>query len=149
MTKTVTLRKVWTLLWCKDLIIMLLYSATKILETGVQLQGKQNTKINNNSKMVGAEQFFVWIVAKFCFKCQVNLSVLVIFYHPMKMSKSKGLPSFSREISSQLIHLINLLLQYRSVRNDKSTFHSSTNVSAYRSFWRVISTALMLGSFQR
>ena len=47
---------------------MSLYCATIILETGVQVLGKQNTKIKNALKMVGAEQFFVWIVAKFCFK---------------------------------------------------------------------------------
>ena len=79
--QTVTLTKVEHC-WCEDLIVISLYIATEILETGVQVLGKPNTKIKNNSKTVRAEQFFVWIVAKFCFKYYINLSVLVIYYHP-------------------------------------------------------------------
>ena len=47
MTRTVTFRKFLTLLWCKDLIVMSLYSAPKILEAGVQVLGKPNTKIKD------------------------------------------------------------------------------------------------------
>ena len=61
---------------------MSLYSNTKFLEAGVQVLRKPNTKINNNSKTVGVEPLFIWIVAKFCFKYLVNLTVIVIYYHP-------------------------------------------------------------------
>ena len=61
-----------------------LYSVTKILEAEVQVLVKPNTDADT-------EHFFVWvwIVAKFYFKYYVNLSVLVIYYHLIKMSKNK------------------------------------------------------------
>ena len=41
-----------------------LYNATKSLEAGVQVLGKPNTKIKDNWKTLGTEQFFVWTVVK-------------------------------------------------------------------------------------